>query len=155
MSGKVNSKKAKSTQFHHARDNAIASLGKVLKYQKGLIQSNSAMYEKLTQFWISLLPITHDVEEAQLQFQFLAEFVVQEPEVIFKADPQAAVTQVVKIMAEAFQEKFIVETNKLAMANCVRYLAQSANAQFMAAYQHADMNDDLRARIELAFNFQG
>lgn len=87
MSGKVNSKKAKSTQFYHARDNAIASIGKVLKYQKALIQSNAAIYEKLAQFWISLLPITHDVEEAQLQYQFLGEFITQEPEVLFKADP--------------------------------------------------------------------
>ncbi len=44
MSGKVNSKKAKSTQFYHARDNAIASIGKVLKYQKSLIQQNAFMY---------------------------------------------------------------------------------------------------------------
>jgi hypothetical protein len=32
MSGKVQEKKAKSTQFYHARDNAIASIGKVLKF---------------------------------------------------------------------------------------------------------------------------
>ena len=32
MTSKVHEKKEKSTQFHHARDNAIASLGKVLKY---------------------------------------------------------------------------------------------------------------------------
>lgn len=32
MTGRVHSKKEKSTQFHHARDNAIASLGKVLKF---------------------------------------------------------------------------------------------------------------------------
>ena len=32
MSGKVNEKKQKSIQFHHARDNAIASIGKILKF---------------------------------------------------------------------------------------------------------------------------
>jgi hypothetical protein len=31
-SAKVQEKKLKLTQFHHARDNAIASLGKVLKF---------------------------------------------------------------------------------------------------------------------------
>lgn len=44
MTGKVNEKKSKSTQFYHARDNAIASVGKVLKYQKALIQQDAAMY---------------------------------------------------------------------------------------------------------------
>ncbi len=86
MSGKVNTKKSKSTQFYHARDNAIASLGKVLKYQKNLIKQNQEIYTQLATRWISLLPITHDIEEAQLQFEFLAEFILQEPEVIFTND---------------------------------------------------------------------
>lgn len=64
MTGKVNEKKSKSTQFYHARDNAIASVGKVIKYQKSIVQSDAAMYQRLTEYWVGLLPITHDVEEA-------------------------------------------------------------------------------------------
>lgn len=66
MSDRVKGKKEKSMQFNHARDNAIASLGKILKYQKALIQSNQQIYQTLAQRWVSLLPITHDTEEAQL-----------------------------------------------------------------------------------------
>jgi hypothetical protein len=72
MNDKVSNKKAKSTQFHHARDNAIASIGKILKYQKAHVKMNDEMYHKLTNYWLGLLPITHDTEEAQLQFQFVA-----------------------------------------------------------------------------------
>jgi len=155
MSGKVHEKKEKSTQFHHARDNAIASLGKVLFYQKALIQSNKPIYDQLAQTWVGLLPITHDIEEAQLQFEFLGNFVSQESAVLFTADPQAGVNQVVKILAEAFQEKYFTEKNKTPMANAVKYLNTQANAQFMAACQQAGMDDDLRAHINDAFNFQG
>ena len=102
MTGRVNEKKEKSTQFHHARDNAIASLGKILKYQKALIKSNAAVYNQLIGNWVSLLPITHDTEEGALQYEFLGEVVVQEPDVLFAHDPHGAVSQVAKIFAEAW-----------------------------------------------------
>ena len=79
MSGKVSGKSSKKIQFHHARDNAIASFGKILKYQKQfMMQSNMAMYQQLVGTWLSLLPITHDAEEAQLQYEFVAEMILQE-----------------------------------------------------------------------------
>lgn len=102
MTGKVNEKKSKSTQFYHARDNAIASVGKVLKYQKALVQQDAAMYQRLTSYWIGLLPITHDIEEAQLQYEFVGEMVLQEPQILFTNDAQTAVNQIVKIFGEAF-----------------------------------------------------
>jgi hypothetical protein len=33
MSGKVHEKKTKQEQFYHAQDNAVASIGKVIKFQ--------------------------------------------------------------------------------------------------------------------------
>lgn len=32
MTGKVHEKKSKQEQFYHARDNAIASIGKVIRF---------------------------------------------------------------------------------------------------------------------------
>lgn len=32
MTPEIKAKKSKQTQFHHARDNAVAALGKVLKF---------------------------------------------------------------------------------------------------------------------------
>ena len=52
------------TMYHHARDNAIASIGKVIKYQTALVQSNPNYGANLVTYWLGLLPITHDVEEA-------------------------------------------------------------------------------------------
>ena len=60
------------------------------------------MYQRLTLYWIGLLPITHDIEEAQLQFEFVGEMVLQEPQILFTNDAQTAVNQIVKIFGEAF-----------------------------------------------------
>ena len=37
MTPKVEGKKVKQTQYHHARDNAIASIGKIIKYQTAYV----------------------------------------------------------------------------------------------------------------------
>lgn len=54
-------KKSKTTQFYHAKDNAIAALGKVLKHQASSVDVNMLM-----PFWLSHLPLTHDFEEAKI-----------------------------------------------------------------------------------------
>lgn len=58
---KIQGKKEKMTMYHHARDNAIASIGKVIKYQSALVQSNPNYSAGLVTYWLGLLPITHDV----------------------------------------------------------------------------------------------
>lgn len=50
--------------YHHARDNAIASIGKVIKFQNAVVQNNPNYGSQLVTYWLGLLPITHDIEEA-------------------------------------------------------------------------------------------
>ena len=151
MSEAVAKKNEKKTQFNHARDNAIASLGKILKYQKEFVQTNPAVYGQLSQRWFSLLPITHDTEEAMLQYEFLGDFVVQEAPVLFAGDAQAAVNHAVKVFAEAWQETYFNETNKTPISNAVKFLQSQANAQFMQACQQPDVTDEMRGRLDGAF----
>ena len=60
MDSSVREKKSKATQFHHARDNAVAALGKILKHQAGSVDTGM-----LVPHWLNLLPLTHDMEEAK------------------------------------------------------------------------------------------
>jgi len=66
MSGKVHEKKTKQEQFYHAQDNAVASIGKVIKFQQQYMRSNKLMSDFVTKYWIDHLPITHDIDEAKL-----------------------------------------------------------------------------------------
>jgi len=87
----------------------------------------------LVNTWLNLLPITHDTEEAQFQYEILAEMVMTEQQVIFGANTQNAMNQVVKVFAESFQDKYFTEKNKLMIAQCVRFLATQATEPFMNA----------------------
>ena len=66
--------------YHHARDNGIASIGKVIKYQSAVVQGNPLYAGNLVTYWLSLLPITHDIEEAAAQFEYLSDFLAVQPD---------------------------------------------------------------------------
>ena len=94
------------TMYHYARDNAIASIGKVIKYQNALVQSNPQYEVNLVTYWLSHLPITHDIQEATMQVEFLSEMLAEMPGFIFGADPAATAQTLAKIYGETFQEKY-------------------------------------------------
>ena len=87
---KIQGKKEKLNMYHHARDNAIASIGKVIKFQTALVQSNPNYSANLITYWLGLLPITHDTEEAIAQFEYLSDFLLSSPEFILGADPSSS-----------------------------------------------------------------
>jgi len=65
MSSKVQEKKSKQDQFYHAQDNAVASIGKVLKFQRAWVdQAGPTIKLEMTKYWLDHMPITHDTEEA-------------------------------------------------------------------------------------------
>lgn len=158
MSGKVQEKKSKSEQFHHARDNAIASIGKVIKFQTAFVTQNPAMQQQVSSYWLSNLPITHDVEEAQMQYQYLSEIILSAPEFLMGADPAGSAQQIARIFGEAFADKYFTESNKLPMGNAVRFMMDSSPAPVMEAFKAACQNvlsGESRGNVEAAYNFRG
>jgi len=145
--------------YHHARDNAIASIGKVIKYQNALVQSNPQYAANLVTYWLGLLPITHDIQEAVMQVEFLSEMLAEMPGFIFGADPTTTAQTLAKIYGETFQEKYFAEMKdegKVKIASAVRYLLSSAPAPVPDSFKAACENilaADCRANVEAAFNF--
>lgn len=84
---KIQGKKEKMTMYHHARDNAIASIGKVIKFQNAVVQNNPSYGTQLVTYWLGLLPITHDIEEAIAQYEYLSDFLAEQPGFILGSDP--------------------------------------------------------------------
>ena len=77
MDNATKEKKSKQTQFNHARDNAIAALGRIIKYQEVHIDAAT-----IIPTWLSLLPLHHDLEEAKMQNEMFAEMLVKRPTVV-------------------------------------------------------------------------
>lgn len=158
MTPKVQGKKIKVEQYQHARDNAIASIGKIIKYQTAYVQSNPTVSQQLINYWLELLPITHDVEEAQLQFEFLSDFLIEQPQFIFQGDVAAVSLRLAHTYSEAFQDKYTKEhaTLKAKLAQSVKFLMDAAPAPVIEAFKNACQNvlaEDARSRVEAAYNF--
>jgi len=77
MPANIKEKKSKVKQFHHAKDNAISALGKVIRYQTANIDAQT-----LIPGWLNLLPIKSDIEESKIQNEILASLLTEHPLVI-------------------------------------------------------------------------
>jgi len=104
--GKIKEKKLKLNQFNHARDNAIASLGKIIQYRQDTLATDPAMAGQLLQYWLGCLPITNDLEEAFGQVEYLAEFVVTNLAGLTAADPANSAQRLAQIFGEYFEDKY-------------------------------------------------
>lgn len=64
-------------KFNHARDNAVAAFGRVIRYQNMSVDAVTLIGN-----WLDLLPLKADVIEAKEQNEFLAEAFMKQPNVI-------------------------------------------------------------------------
>lgn len=56
-------------------------MGRIIKYQEQHIDA-----AQIIPTWLSLLPLHHDLEEAKIQNEFLAEMLMKRPQVIMGAN---------------------------------------------------------------------
>ena len=68
-------------EWGYARDNLIASVGKIIKYHSNLVNIN-----ELVPKWLSNLPIMHDQSEAKLQHTMLCELILSNNHIVFGAN---------------------------------------------------------------------
>ena len=95
----------KSSKSHgHARDNAIAAIGRILKHQ-------TVDTSYWLPYWAQLLPIRHDKVEARLMHEQLATFVTQNIQLILQPDGafHPLLPHIVKVFGEIIDTKIINE----------------------------------------------
>lgn len=104
MDAATKEKKGKQTQYYHAKDNAVAALGKILKFQSTCADTNL-----LVDFWVQNLPLTHDMEEAKVQNEFLADTMLRAPGMILEDSSgnlqMARLEKLVVVLGEACYKK--------------------------------------------------
>jgi hypothetical protein len=67
-------KKKKMHKFNHARDNAVAAFGRVIKYQNMNVDAVALIGN-----WMEMLPLKADVIEAKEANEFFAEAFMKQP----------------------------------------------------------------------------
>jgi hypothetical protein len=93
----------KASKSHgHARDNAIAAIGRILKHQT----VDTAYW---LPYWAQLLPIRHDKMEARLMHEQLATFVMQNSQLVLKPEGafHSLLPHIVKVFGEILDTKVI------------------------------------------------
>lgn len=155
---KAQAKKVKTNQFYAARDNAIASLGKVIKYHTQYVCETPQLGQNLIQYWLNLLPITRDVEEAQDQYDWVATFILETPDLLLSGNPTESAAQIAKIFGEAFQDKYFKEgsNTKEKIAAATRFMLSGQNADVTNAFlatQQSALNAEAQNRLQAAANY--
>lgn len=164
MDASIKEKKSKTTQFYHARDNAIAALGKVLQYQPASVNPN-----ELVPYWLQSMPLTHDMDEAKTMNKFLAQATLRDPASIFGQNYER-LEQYVVILGEICHKKqsdaITLDTLSVIIANisqdnnlantfktlCDAKLSPEGRQNVLETYNRCNQEVRDRVQAELASN---
>jgi len=84
-----------------ARDNAIASIGKILKYQP-----NTVSFGEIWSKWLHYLPLKTDRDEAKIIHEFVMDTLLSNPEMAIGADG-SLLKKIIRIIIAIFDKKLI------------------------------------------------
>ena len=79
-------------EYETCKDNAISSFGKILKHYEDLIKATSDSsssefsYNNLFEYWLNWLPLKIDMPESKIMFDFLADKLESNPEIVVGED---------------------------------------------------------------------
>ncbi|CAD8070471.1 unnamed protein product [Paramecium primaurelia] len=107
-------------QFGLARDNSISALGKIIKsHPKSLGQDLIQGIET----WLYLLPLQYDKQQAYIQHNLLAEFIIQDGDLFVNGKSENAL-QILKIIANCYKSKWSTAQIDSKLISALRILEQ-------------------------------
>ena len=136
----------------------MAALGKVLKFQSTCADTNL-----LVDYWVQQMPLTHDMEEAKVQNEFLADSLLKAPSVILGPNMER-LEKLVVILGEVCHKKqsddLTLDKLSVVIANisqdnnisgqfqalCESKLSEEYKARVMSVYQRC--NEEVRNRVQ-------
>lgn len=95
----INSDGEDDEEWGHARDNAIASLGKIIKFQHNSIDVNNIILK-----WLNLLPLKYDAKEAANQHDFLCDVVISNSQLVV-GENNSNLPRIIRILAKVYDSK--------------------------------------------------
>lgn len=135
----------KSVKTHgHARDNAISSLGKLIK--------NHSVYlncDVIIPAWLNLLPLKFDKIEARSVTELIASLALENPGLLFGNNYQN-LRKVVNLLVEVIDTKFVKESSLPKIKETLNRL-QSGQVPELANVW-AELNDSQRAKVTNLMN---
>lgn len=93
QSSKIPKGSEKDKSYGHCHDNAISSIGKIIK-----AHSDKFDYSLVLNFWISFMPLKYDKEEAIIQHDFLLDIMLNKPEMLLGNTEESMIGGIIKIL---------------------------------------------------------
>ena len=106
--------------FNYARDNAIATLGKIIQTHNEKLNS-----QDLTQLWFSQLPLKIDKPEAHGQHELLVDIILQGNAATVIGQNGEGISHLVKVFATIIDTKTCTDVIKGKIAKVLKGLAES------------------------------
>eukprot|EP00831_Metopus_contortus_P021854 TRINITY_DN1985_c0_g1_i1.p1 TRINITY_DN1985_c0_g1~~TRINITY_DN1985_c0_g1_i1.p1 ORF type:complete len:588 (-),score=104.43 TRINITY_DN1985_c0_g1_i1:23-1786(-) len=100
-----------------AKDNAIASIGKILKYQP-----TSVSFPEIWSKWLLLLPIKEDKDEAKDTHKFVVDTLIQYPEAAIGADGKL-LGEIIRILVQVFETKLVSKETRHDIVKAIKQLS--------------------------------
>lgn len=102
----------KEKQYGHARDNAIASVGKIIK-------AHSIVLPEVLTFWLSNLPLKFDKPEAHIQHKFLAELTISRSDLL----SAELITKTIQVFGQTLETKLLDQEGAPLVSQALKVLA--------------------------------
>lgn len=90
----------KKKHWQHATDNAVSSLGKMIRFQSALLDLNT-----IIPFWLQHLPLQFDLQEGKIQNELFCDILIENPAIILGEGNKNFVS-VVKMLGLVYDEKY-------------------------------------------------
>ena len=130
----------KSEKTHgHARDNAIAALGKVIKFHSGYIDK-----DVVVNGWLSLLPLRFDKLESKNMTELVAKLALEQPAVLF-GNAYERLGRVVRLLLDVVDSKYVREDSKPLIGMALKRLKEAGVPQLQDVW--AELSEAQRNKI--------
>ncbi len=109
--------KKKYEEWQGARDNAIASIGKILKYQPSVVAFGDIWAK-----WLHYLPLKVDEPEARFAHQFVVDTLLASPEVAVGANG-TLLGEIIRIFVGVYETKLVKKATKDDIVKAMKQLS--------------------------------
>jgi len=143
-----NPSKDTKKRWGHAHDNAVPSIGKIIKHQSATLGEAQTLVQ-LIHRWLSFLPLGFDKEEAQQQHELLADILLEQQQLVCGPNFEN-LNQVVSIYSKVIGTKFANEATKQKAKEFFIRLQPIAADKLQAAF--ASLEPERQARLQKAIS---
>ena len=129
-----------TSEFHHARDNSLSALGKIMKFF-----ADDINVAEIFPYWLNQMPIEHDHEEAKEMNDFLAEVLISNPKLVV-GEQLSLVPKLIAMLAEQTTERTMNAETMEKFKRGFASVCQDSNMKSAIEAEYLKINTDVQKK---------